>query len=49
MVEYDRRDISEEIYVNIAHASKECDLCHFWCYKDIGFNINHIFAMVVVV
>ena len=37
MVEYDRIDISEGIYVNKANASKECDLCHFWYYKDIGF------------
>ena len=19
------------------NASKECDICHYWCFKDIGF------------
>ena len=37
MLEYDRTDISEGINVTKTNASKECDICHYWCFKDIGF------------
>ena len=30
-------DVSEGIDINKANASKECDICHYWCLKDIGF------------
>ena len=37
MLEYDETDISEGIDVNKTNASKECDICHCWYFKDIGF------------
>ena len=37
MLEYDRIDISEGIDVNKTRLSKECDICHCWYFKDIGF------------
>ena len=37
MLEYDRIDISEGIDVNQTILSKECDICHYWYFKDIGF------------
>ena len=37
MLEYDRIDVSEGIDVNKTNASKECDICHYWYFKDIGF------------
>ena len=37
MLEYNRIDISEGIDVNKTCASKECDICHYWYFKDIGF------------
>ena len=37
MLEYERIDISEGINVNKTSASKECHICHFWYFKDIGF------------
>ena len=37
MLEYDRIDISEEIDVDKTSLSKECDICHYWYFKDIGF------------
>ena len=37
MLESDRIDISEEIDVNKTSASKECDIFHYWYFKDIGF------------
>ena len=36
MLEYERIDISEEIDVNKTNLSKECDICHYWYFKDIG-------------
>ena len=38
MLEYERIDISEGIDVNKTILSKECDICHYWYFKDIGFN-----------
>ena len=37
MLEYKRIDISEGIYVNKTNLSKECDICQYWYFKDIGF------------
>ena len=37
MLEYNKIDISEGIDVNKTDLSKECDICHYWCFKDIGF------------
>ena len=37
MLEYDRIDISEGIDVNKTSPSKECDICHYWYFKDIGY------------
>ena len=37
MLECDRKDISEGIDVNKTSLSKECDNCHYWYFKDIGF------------
>ena len=39
MLEYDEIDISDfsSIDVNQTNASKECDICHYWYFKDIGF------------
>ena len=37
MLEYDRIDISEGIDVNKTNLSKECDISHYWYFKDICF------------
>ena len=37
MMEYDSINISEGIDVNKTSASQECDICHYWYFKDIGF------------
>ena len=37
MLEHDRVDISQGIDVNKANLSKECDICHYWYFKNIGF------------
>ena len=37
MLEYNRIDISERIDFNKTNLSKECDIFHYWYFKDIGF------------
>ena len=37
MLEYARIDISEGIDINNTTLSKECDICHYWYFKDVGF------------
>ena len=37
MPEYKKIDISEEIDVNKTNLSRECDICHYWYFNDIGF------------
>ena len=36
-MEYDRIDISEGIDIDKTDESKECDICHYWCFKDAGY------------
>ena len=37
MPEYNRINISEGIDVNTTSFSKECDICHYCYFKNIGF------------
>ena len=37
MLKYDRIDISEGIVANKTNLSKECDICHYWYFKDNCF------------
>ena len=37
MLEFDKIDISEVVDVNKTNSSKECDICYYWYFKDIGF------------
>ena len=40
MLRYQKIDISEGIDINKTNASKECDLCHYWFFKDIGLKFE---------
>ena len=40
MLRYQKIDVSEGIDVNKTSASKECELCHYWFFKDIGFKFQ---------
>ena len=48
MLEYGRIDISEGIDVNKTSASKECVICHYWYFKDVGFISFNDVAIVYV-
>ena len=40
MLGYEKIDVSEEIDANQTSASKECELCHDWFFKDIRFKFE---------
>ena len=40
MLQYQKNYISEGIDVNKTSASKECEVCHYWFFKDIGFKFE---------
>ena len=40
MLRYQKIDVSEGIDVNKTSASKECELCHCWFFKDVGFKFE---------
>ena len=40
MIRYQKIDVSEGIDVNKTSASKECELCNYWFFKDIGFKFE---------
>ena len=40
MLRYQKIHASEGIDVNKTSASKECELCHYWFFNDIGFKLE---------
>ena len=40
MLQYQKIDVSKGIDVNKTSASKECELCHCWFFKDVGFKFE---------
>ena len=40
MLEYEKIDVSEGIDISRTNASKECMLCHYWCFKDVGYKFE---------
>ena len=40
MLQYQKIDISEGSDINKTNASKECELCHYCLFKDIGFKFE---------
>ena len=43
MLQCEKIDFSEGIDVNKTSASKECELCHYWLFKNVGFKFeNHV-------
>ena len=37
---YKNVTVSEGIDVNKTSLSKECELCHYWLFKDVGFKFE---------
>ena len=40
MPQYEKIDGSEGIDGNKTTVSKECELCHYWFFKDVGFEFE---------
>ena len=40
MSEFDKIDISEGIDVDRMNKSKECKICNYWYFKNIGFKFE---------
>ena len=40
MLQYKKIDVPEGIFVNKTSASKECELCHYWFFRDAGFKFE---------
>ena len=40
MLQYEKIDASEGIDVNKTSASKECELCHYWFFKNVEFKFE---------
>ena len=40
MLRYEGIDVSERIDINKTSASKECELCHYCFFKDVGFKFE---------
>ena len=40
MIQYEKNNISEEIDTTKTSVSKECMLCHYWYFKDVGFEAH---------
>ena len=40
MLQYEKINASKGIDVNKTSLSKECMLCHYWFFKDIGFRFE---------
>ena len=40
MLRYKNIDVPEGIDVKKTSASKECELCHYWFFKDAGFKFE---------
>ena len=54
MLQYERNEVSEGIDINKSDKSKECIICHYWYFKDIGYKYQphacngcHDLSMVV--
>ena len=44
MLLYKKVDVSEGIDTNKTSLSKECMLCHYWYFKDVGFKFEpHVY------
>ena len=49
MIQYERIDVSEGIDPNKLKKSKECVLCHYWHFKDIGMYMNNMLVMETMI
>ena len=49
MLQYERIYISERIGINKSNKLKECMICYYWYFKDVGYKLNHISVIDVMI
>ena len=49
MLQYQKIDVSEGIDINKTSASEECELCHYWVFKDVGFKFDSNLIVIDVI
>ena len=45
MLQYDRIDVSEEIDISKTSKPKECMICHYWYFKEVGYKFHAVSMM----
>ena len=40
MLQFEKINVSKGIDVNKTSVAKECELCHYWFFKDVGFKFE---------
>ena len=40
MLQYEKIDVSEGIGINKSNKSKKCMICHYWYFKDTGYEFE---------
>ena len=44
MIRHGKSDVSERNDINKTSTSKECMLCHYWSFRDVGFKFEpHVY------
>ena len=44
MIRYGKSDVSERNDINKTSTSKDCMLCHYWSFRDVGFKFEpHVY------
>ena len=49
MLQYEKMDVSEGIDVNKTNLSKECELCHYWFFKNVEFKFEEHFLIDIMI
>ena len=49
MLHYEKIDVSEGIDVNKTSTSKECELCHYWFFKELDLNLKNMFVIDAII
>ena len=47
MLYFDKIDVCKGIDVNKVSKSEECNVCHYWCFLNKGFNLNLVRGVVL--
>ena len=49
MLYYSATDVLDSTDINKSSKSKNCVVCHYWHFKDVGYKLSRIFVMDVII